>query len=180
MIKTKNFYILLDSERAFRMWRISGKRCTFGTYCLLLQSLGYRLLLAWCIVGAVTGVAWAEKVDTAVIAKMESSGNVFARNGEHYGLCQISKGVLHDYNKTKRTRWGTVDLYNGIINLRIAEWYLNEEIPRLLKHYKMKDSLENRLTAWRLGIRSVLSNGQATKYVKKYNEIKRGGAKCHI
>lgn len=113
-----------------------------------------------------------ESVDTAILAQMESSGNVFARNGEHYGLCQISRPVLADYNRTYGTIWGVQDLFNGVINLRIADWYVNSEIMRLLKHYGLRDTLENRLTAWRLGIKSVLSNRQAVKYTRKYREIR--------
>ena len=116
-------------------------------------------------------------VDTAIIAKMESSdkqhpnGNPFAINGTHRGICQISEGVLHDYNKAKGTIWEPYDLFNVVINLRIGFWYINQEIPRLLRHYGLPDTLENRLTAWRLGIKSILSNKQAKKYVKRYNEL---------
>jgi hypothetical protein len=116
----------------------------------------------------------AKDVSTRVIAQMESQGDVFARNGHHYGLCQISRGVLKDYNLTHRTVWHTVDLYNGVINLRIAAWYLNQEIPRMLKAYGMADTLTNRLTAWRLGIKSILSNTQAKTYTKNYLKLKEG------
>ena len=116
----------------------------------------------------------AREISTKIIAQMESQGDPFARNGHHYGLCQLIRGVLKDYNRTHRTGWHTVDLYNGVLNLRIAEWYLNQEIPRLLKHYDMADTLINRLTAWRLGIKSVLSNTQAKIYTKNYLKLKEG------
>jgi hypothetical protein len=110
----------------------------------------------------------AEDINIKVIAELESSGNVFAKNGEHYGLCQLSRLVLADYNRTYHTIWQTVDLYNGVLNMRIAEWYANKEIPRLLKHYKLADTLENRITAWRLGIKAVMLKKQATKYIQAY------------
>lgn len=110
----------------------------------------------------------AEDIRTDIIAKIESSGNVFAKNGEHYGLCQISRGVLHDYNKAHKTMWEVMDLYNGVINLRIADWYLNTEIPRLLKSRHRRDTTLNRISAWRYGIGS---GKIARKYCNKYRRM---------
>jgi len=81
---------------------------------------------------------------------------------------------ISDYNRANGTIWTPTDLFNGVINLRVAEWYTNREIPRLLAHYRLRDTLQNRLTAWRLGIKSVLSNKQAEKYCKRYNQLKGG------
>ena len=57
-----NLYILMSLDRAFRIWQQSGKRCKFGNYCLVLRSLGYRLIMSLCMVGAAAGMAgtaWA-------------------------------------------------------------------------------------------------------------------------
>lgn len=134
------------------------------------------IILFWCL--ALAGLlvvifacaARAEDIDTVIIAKLESSGNPFARNGEHYGLCQLSVPVLKDYNRTHKTIWKPFDLYNGVLNLRIAEWYANKEIPRLLRHYNLSDTLENRLTAWRLGIKSLMRRKLAIKYIQAYRK----------
>jgi hypothetical protein len=75
-MKTTNFFILMDMETAFRRWRESGKRCTFGIYIQTLRSLGYRLITALVLVCAMGGVAMAgnmpkERVVNAIIGEAE-------------------------------------------------------------------------------------------------------------
>lgn len=41
----KNFYVLITLEKAFKLWRESGKRNqTFGAYCDVLKFMGYLIL----------------------------------------------------------------------------------------------------------------------------------------
>lgn len=142
----------------------------FWIFCIIVAVMALILALFW---PGASDKANAAEIDVITISKMESSGNPFARNGSHYGLCQIGRAVLADYNKKHGTPWEVVDLYNGVINLRIARWYLNEEIPRMLKHFNIRDTDENRITAWRLGILSVKNGKMAERYIKKYRELRR-------
>lgn len=123
------------------------------------------------VVCAVQKPCSAQAIDATVIAHLESNGNPFARNGGHYGLCQIGPEVLKDYNRAHGTIWGMQDLYNGVINLRVARWYLNEEIPRLLAHYKQPDTVQNRITAWRFGVGAVKKGKVSKGYLKAYRKL---------
>lgn len=148
----------------------SEEKPFFWIFCIVVAIMAFILVLFW---PGASDKANAAEIDVITISKMESSGNPFARNGSHYGLCQIGRAVLADYNKKHGTPWEVVDLYNGVINLRIARWYLNEEIPRMLKYFKIKDTEANRITAWRLGILSVKKGKMAEKYFKKYVQLRR-------
>ena len=117
------------------------------------------------------GLAVAGDINMARIVQLESSGNVFAQNGSHYGLCQIGKAVLADYNRKHGTIWEPVDLFNGVINMRVASWYMNTEIPRLLRHYRLADTDANRLTAWRFGVGAVINGRVAAKYINAYHRL---------
>ena len=60
------------------------------------------------------------------------------------------------------------DWWNGSMDYnkssQVANYYLNTEIPRLLKSYKMPDTVENRLGAYNYGI------GNINDLWKKYGE----------
>lgn len=115
----------------------------------------------------------AAVIDVRAVCQLESGLDPFKKNGDHHGLCQLSSGVLADYNKAKGSPWKTVDLYNGVLNFKIARWYLNVEIPRLLRHHGIKDTTARRLTAYRLGIEAVVRGEVATGYIKAYYKLRR-------
>jgi hypothetical protein len=139
---------------------------------------------------------WAEDVDMMKIITIESGGNPHAFNKRTHaiGLCQITPICLREYNHRDRRlsyiddegnkcwcviypdEWFTHnydigDLYNPNTNLLIGTWYMNERIPKLLKHYHIEDTIENRLRAYNSGIGTLVKGRypQETRdYVKKY------------
>lgn len=141
----------------------------FWVFCLLFAVIAIIIAL-FC--PSFTKKAHADMINVKAIAQMESSGNPLARNGSHYGLCQIGMAVLKDYNKAHKTALQINDLYNSELNMKIAEWYLEVEIPRMLRHFNLEDTAENRITAWRLGVGSVLNGKKATRYFNRYSQLK--------
>ena len=128
-----------------------------------------RLLSLLLILGLSSSTAFALEVDMAAIAMIESSGNPWAigDGGKALGLYQLHEGVIKDYNRAHNTAYLHQDALGSKAGL-IADWYLNEKIPAYLRHYGREDTLENRLTAYNMGIGSVLKGKVAHEYIKKY------------
>ena len=131
--------------------------------------LSGAVIIKGCIEPRVVG---AEEINLAVIAKIESGGFPLVVGGHgEIGLCQITKGVLTDFNKfTYANKKGSVskwELFNPRINLIVASWYFNYEIPRLLKHYGIADTVNNRIIAWNAGINNA-RRGRIPKITKRY------------
>jgi len=122
-------------------------------------------------------LAQAEPINLKAIAQIESSGNPLAvgDRGKALGLYQLHKCVIDDYNARHNTRFSHKTALDSVISGRIANWYLNSEIPRLLRHYGLKDTTENRLMAWNRGIGAMRSKKPVPevtkKYFKKYKEL---------
>ena len=119
----------------------------------------------------------AEEVDMRIIAQIESSGNAksIGDNGQALGLYQLHKGVIMDYNRITRSDVKFGDRSDPAISKRVAVWYMETEIPRLLRYYGLKTDLNAKLTAWNMGVGAVKQGKRATGYINKYNRIK--GAK---
>lgn len=117
------------------------------------------------------------KVDLATIFDIESSGNPKAYNpkSKATGLGQITPIVLKDYNNLNPdAKIAPVELFDPSINTNIASWYMNVRIPQLLTHFKLADTVENRLAAYNAGVGSLLSGkplpAETQNYIKKYKE----------
>lgn len=132
---------------------------------------GVIVLLVVC--SAVKGFAGSSMViDLNMIAIIESSGNPLAigDNGKAIGLYQLHAPVVKDYNLKHGTAYSHKQMHNAVVSSQVANWYLNVEIPRLLKHYKKAVTTENVLTAYNMGIGNVLKGRKAVKYIAKYNK----------
>ena len=116
-----------------------------------------------------------QNIDIKKINMIESSGNpkAIGDNGKAFGINQIHKGTLSDYNKANKTNLTTDDLMTRATNDKVADWYFNKEIPRLLKHFKHPDAVKNRIIAYNAGIsrvgKSVLPK-TTYDYINKYNK----------
>jgi len=115
------------------------------------------------------------------IARIESSNNPFAHNkkDDSRGLYQITPICLKEYNNFHATKRYTMqDLWDVEINTRIATWYLNKRIPQMLNHYKIKDTIENRLIAYNAGISYLINKKPIPKitrlYIAKYRRLTDG------
>ena len=120
--------------------------------------------------------AFAENVHLPTIAIIESGGNprAIGDGGRALGRFQLHKGVVEDYNRRHNTRISHKMAYDSEVSRRVADWYLNREIPRLLRHFRLPDTVQNRLWAYNAGIKSVLKGRMpsVTKmYLKKYFRI---------
>jgi soluble lytic murein transglycosylase-like protein len=111
------------------------------------------------------------------ISYIESSNNTKAYNqhSKAVGLYQIAPICLKDYNQYHKLKYTTKELYNGNINYTIANWYMNKRIPKLLKHYNINDTVNNRLIAYNAGINYLRTNKQlpteTINYIDKYNRL---------
>ena len=132
-------------------------------------------LLIALLMGICTPI-FAQEIDLRAIAKIESAGckaPCIGDNGKAIGIYQIHKGVVADFNRIGPRRslqpLSHLDMKSDKEAGIVADWYLNVEIPRLLKHYGLPDSLDNRLTAYNMGIGRVKEGKRASKYIAKYN-----------
>jgi len=145
----------------------------------ILPVLGFSLILVLLILIASCRVSYAKEIDMSIITLIESSGDVNAYNKSSgaIGLCQITPIVLVEYDRFFKTKHDKTELYVGQFNLMVADWYMNYKIPRYLKHYKIKDTVENRLRAYNSGIGTLVKGHypQETRdYVRKYNKLAKG------
>jgi len=112
-------------------------------------------------------------VDMNKIYFIESSNNPNAYNkkSKARGLGQITPIVLKEWNNFHPSK--TVvedDLFNPEVNKQIANWYMNERIPAMLKYFKKEDTVMNRLIAYNAGIARVgkVLPSETSNYIKKY------------
>jgi soluble lytic murein transglycosylase-like protein len=119
-------------------------------------------------------------IDLVSIANIESSNNPNAYNKrtQARGLYQITPICLADYNNFHRNkRISNDDLFKPLMARNVAEWYINERIPGMLKYYGIKDTIETRLRCYNSGIGN-LRKGRLTidtrKYIEKYRRLTKG------
>lgn len=116
-----------------------------------------------------------------IIAAIESSFNPEAINHttNAYGMYQITQPVLDDYNKSRKADFKLDDMLNPANGQTVSSWYLNTEIPRLLKHYGLEDSVEHRLASYNCGIGCLKKRGlenlpkETKNYITEYRRLKK-------
>ena len=97
-------------------------------------------------------------VDMNKIYMIESSMNPNALNekSQARGLGQITPIVLKEWNNFNPKNTYTDDqLFNPEINRQISSWYMNKRIPQMLRHFKIPDTVDNRLATYNWGIGRV-------------------------
>jgi len=91
------------------------------------------------------------------IIQVESSGNPLATSAmDARGLMQITEPALKDYNTYHTDTYTMDDMYDEAKNKAVGGWYYNKQIPKYLKHFKIKDTTENRLWSYNAGIGNVV------------------------
>lgn len=118
----------------------------------------------------------ADTINMEAIKQIESSGNpnAYNKHSQAAGLYQITPIVLKDFNQINKTSYRKTDLFNGNINTLISTWYMNKRIPQLLKHYHIKDTVNNRLIAYNAGIAFLLKRKtpkETREYIRKYERL---------
>lgn len=144
------------------------------------------IILISCIVGAIVicliagcrEPVWAAEIDLGIIAQIESSNDPLAYNKSSgaVGMYQITPVCLMDYNELIKDRFELSEMFDEHKAFIVANWYLNKRIPRLLKHFKLADTTENRLRAYNSGIGTLFKGmypAETRNYVKKYQQLAR-------
>ena len=117
-------------------------------------------------------------INLGIIEQIESSGRARAvgDGGLALGLHQLHAGVIKDYNRAHKTSYAHKDALNPQISHKIASWYMNQEIPRLLRHFKLPVTPRNILRAYNAGILSV-KQGRTPRVTQAYLDkyVRLGG-----
>jgi len=120
---------------------------------------------------AVQGV----QVDMEKIKEIESGGNPEAvgRAGE-VGLYQIMPVVRKSYNQRTGHSYSRGDLFDPGINHQIADWYLHDRIPEMLRYYEIQVTVRTVIWAYNAGIGRVLEGIMpevTERYIERYQEV---------
>jgi hypothetical protein len=136
------------------------------------------LILAVMIV-AMAGKAQASPViDLRIIGAIESNSNVRAVNKREgaYGIYQIRQAVIDDFNKLSRSRrkYRLEDMLDQDKAYTVANWYLHDRIPKMLRYYKLPVTKERVIWGYNAGIKAVLDGRMPNitrEYINKYNKM---------
>lgn len=107
----------------------------------------------------------------SIIKQIESSGNPKAYNkySKARGLYQITPICLKEWNNYHPTeQYKVEDLFVASVNERIANWYLHDRIPKMLRYYKREASVRNILIAYNAGIQYVVSGKPIPTETRNY------------
>ena len=129
-----------------------------------------RIWLALVFLLIFHSISFANYIDINRIVKIESNGNPLAYNKKDgdIGLCQITPICLKEWNNFHpKEQYTSNDLFNPVINLKIAEWYLEKRIPQMLKYYKCEVNTMNILICYNAGIKAVVK-GYIPLITKRY------------
>ena len=116
---------------------------------------------------------YAVEIDLAAIAQIESGGcktPCIGDKGLAYGPYQLHAGAVKDVNRALGTKYSHRDVLDPKVAVIVANAYFERVIPGYLKHFNLRDSLENRLTAYNMGIKAVIRGKRAVAYIDKYYE----------
>jgi hypothetical protein len=128
-----------------------------------------------------TSIVYAEPttrtgIDLNRIIQIESSGNPLAYNKKSRcrGLCQISEITLKEWNNFHpHQKYTSQDLFNPNVNIKIADWYLGQRIPQMLRYYHKPITITNLIIAYNAGIAYVRHGwdipAETKDYLRKYN-----------
>jgi soluble lytic murein transglycosylase-like protein len=138
----------------------------------------YILLALFCITFwslAITVVFGAE-IDMDTIAHIESSYNPKAYNKHSgaRGMYQITSICLEDYLQYHKDESISLDeLFVEEVNERVARWYIEKRIPKLLRHYNKEVNVINILISYNAGISYVGKQPprETVNYINKYIEL---------
>jgi len=117
----------------------------------------------------------AGAVDMDIIKQIESGGNPRAvGNAGEIGLYQLMPVVRKSYNQRTDHNYSRNDLFDPEINHKIADWYLHNRIPEMLRYYRIPVNTKTIIWSYNAGIGNLV-NGimpQTTKiYIERYRRL---------
>ena len=118
-------------------------------------------------------------IDMKRIAALESSNNPKAENPRTgaRGVCQIMEETWEEMTQKMGVDWPWAEAFNEEANKEVGDYYMNTEIPRLLKHFGLDDTIENRLAAYNWGAGNLNRIGlekapqETLDYIEKYKSL---------
>ena len=135
------------------------------------------LTLVWAKIGfsdlSALEREYGVKIDLLRIAQIESSNDPLAFNKKEraFGLYQIRNPLLADWNASHpKEMYYEGQLFNPDVNRKLAEWYLTDRIPKMLRFYGKHVTTENILIAYNAGIAYVVYEKELPKITKRYLE----------
>jgi len=139
----------------------------------MLKMVMVTTVILLCLVGS----THAEEINMRAIATIESSNNPSAYNtrSKATGLYQITPICLADFHDYHDKRYTLEDMLDPDKCYEVAHWYLNDRIPRMLKYYGLKLTINNILIAYNAGINYLITERKLPRetinYIKKYNKV---------
>lgn len=117
------------------------------------------------------------RVNLQIISQIESSNQPHAvgDDGRSLGLYQLSAPVVAEYNLAHKTSFKHHSCaLDALCSHDVAEWYINERIPQLLRHFKLPVTPTNQIVAYNAGIKAV-KRGRipsiTRNYLRKYKAL---------
>ena len=142
-----------------------------------LKNIHYSTLgfLAFCLLLLCPASSYAENpqlINLSAISIVESNNkNIIGDKhltNHAYGIYQIRKPLLCDFNHANGTKYREKDLLKPQIAHKIANWAFTRYYPRILKSKGYKPSRIALLTCWNMGQGSFFLGKRASDYESKY------------
>lgn len=134
----------------------------------VIEALIFALLLSF-------GVIAQPQVNLEAVKTIESNGNPHAvSHAGAVGLFQVMPVTLEEYNNFHLATYERKDLFNPEVNRKIAEWYLSDRIPDMLKYYDKAVTTRNILWAYNAGIGRLVDGvlpEETKNYIAKYRRL---------
>jgi len=106
------------------------------------------------------------RIDMGKVASIESSGDPRAvnPNTKARGLCQFMRPTWEEVVRKMGKDWTWEDAFDPDKNLAAANYYMNKNIPAILRSFNIPDTIETRLAAYNWGA------GNVRKAYRKYGD----------
>lgn len=128
----------------------------------------FIVIIIWCA----TAHSDEPIINMNKIVMIESGNRNIISNDGGYGKFQITTPVLREYNDHFINNLTLRETLDPDINRKIANWYLNIRIPKMLRHYHRKVNTRNIIICYNAGISYVVGHKRLPRttvnYLSKY------------
>lgn len=129
------------------------------------------ILVAGCFLSR---PAHAEMIDLNKIASIESSGckHKNGDSGQSIGCYQVKDALIEWNQFHPKEKYSKSQMMDDRLCLKVADWYLHNRIPQMLRAFKKPVTKRNVLIAYNAGISYVVKNKtlpeNTISYLRKY------------